>query len=148
MELMLKVPHMTVEDATTYLDRLDLTEAEKVILLTKAGTKLKAKATEQPARTYLIDRDRPVWLVAAYLLGASLRQLALLHGVQHPTIAQSINKLMPGPERTMKRLKFTMTFEALSEYHRMYYNNLDTVREIKQPLLVAQWLIDNTELDK
>lgn len=151
MELMLKVPKMTIEDATKYLASLDLTDDERVTLLAKAGTKLRGKpkpVEREQVISYHIDPDRPLWLVAAYLLGASLRQLALLHGVQHTTILQSINKVMPGPERAMKRIKFTMTFEALSEYHHQYYSYLDDVRFLKQPLKVAEWLNNTTELDK
>lgn len=131
--------------AARYLEQFgELSDDEKVVASSLIGRDL----TKSESRTVVTryDPDRRLWLCAAHILGASLRQLARLHGVAASTITQSIDKLLPTAIRDQSRFSRTISLERLSAFHTKYYQSLDILRGMT-PQACAQWLAMNTEED-
>lgn len=92
------------------------------------------------------DPSRRLWFASAWLAGASWRQLARLHDVAPQTIMSIVDRIMVSSERQPLRLKAEMSLESLSAYHASFIKNSDKF-SLMTPQQVAQWLLDNTELD-
>lgn len=136
---------MNHDTAERFLAQFEgITEDELSVAHTLIGRDL----DKSPARTVVsrYDPDRRLWLCAAHILGASLRQLGKLHGVSASTITQSIDKLLPVAIRDQSRFSRFITLERLSAFHVKYYQSLDIVRGMT-PQECAQWLAMNIEED-
>lgn len=93
------------------------------------------------------DPDRPLWLAAAWLLGASYSTLARLHSITPQAVQQSVSKSMPdAQERHTRRLGYRVGFERMEAFHIAY---LDHVHELRGmgPEACARWLLSHTETE-
>ena len=90
-------------------------------------------------RNFAIKR---LWLASAWLMGASYRQLGVLHDVTHNTILQSVNKAIPVEDRKGKRLRFSMKPSELVWYREQFQQNVQELRDM-QPLQAGAWLLSH-----
>jgi hypothetical protein len=143
MEELSKLRRMSVVDAQLFLSHrgVSLTPDERERALALAGRDRMLDAPQSPATN--IRRN---WMTAAWLLGASFRQLGTLHDIAPQTAVSIIDRAMKSKERSAIRLAQGMSLEALSAFRARYNESLETLTGMT-PLEIAQWLLDNTELD-
>lgn len=89
--------------------------------------------------------DKRLWRAAAYVLGASLRQIATIEDVAHTSVNDSLRRVL-GEGRQHERLAKRIPFEHLSAYLRAFNSNLETLRPLPVKE-VAKWLQSQTDLD-
>lgn len=121
-----------------------LTSDDKEIALRLAGRDLKTLPPATSNSKY--DPTRRLWLAAAWLMGASWRNLAALHGVAGPTILLTVDRILPKEERQAQRLGTRMSVDRIAMYRASFTANIQHLQSLT-PLEIAQWLLDNTELD-
>src|SRR5687768_2315401 len=92
------------------------------------------------------DPTRRLWFCAAWLAGASWRQLARFHDIAPQTVMSVADRQLTSAERQPLRIKSQMSLESLDTYHKNFILNIDKLKQM-QPQEVARWLLDNTELD-
>lgn len=142
MEDLDKIKAMSVDDATRYITGRDLDDAEREAVLALAGAS-KGKVLPMVAGAH----NRKVWLAAAWLLGASFRQLAESEGIAQQTVLRYVDRVLPKLARQTGRLGTSMSLEALSTYHAKFMS--EDPRDIDpDPIATAKWLLAHTELDK
>jgi len=133
-------------DAEMFLSKHQLSDGDKMRLKDIIGRDL----TDDIGSSMIIhlqDPSRPLWVLAAWLAGASWRQIARLHGVAPQTIMAAADRLLVSSLRQPQRLRTSMTLEALDSYRATFIKNVASFR-LMTPQQVAMWLLDNTELDK
>lgn len=81
------------------------------------------------------------WRAAAWLLGASYRDLGMFHSCSHASILQSINKELP-KDRLKLRLALELAPSALAWYYNQFQANVTKFR-LLTPEQIAQWLTTN-----
>lgn len=91
--------------------------------------------------------DARLWLATAWMLGASFSMLAKDKGVTKQSIMNQVDKLIPVDERARGRIGGALSFEAMSEYKVMFFENLDTLGDLS-PKEAAGWLINHVSLDQ
>lgn len=92
------------------------------------------------------DRYRNHWMATAWILGASFRMLAKLHGISAPTVVQVIDRFLESGKRNGMRLGYQLTPDKISEYHANYYNNKLLLSKLSV-VAAAVWLMQNTTVD-
>lgn len=144
MEDLGNLRRMKPADAAIFLSGHTLTHDEQVKVDKIIGRDLPEMASSMVIQVQ--DPSRPLWVLAAWMAGASWRQIAKLHGVASQTIMAAADRLLVSSQRAPQRLRVGMSLEALDTYRKSFVNNLDKFR-LMTPQEVAQWLLDNTELD-
>lgn len=135
---------MTVDDLVA-VRKMAEPEALKFL----AQFNLSASEMTQAKQLVLVKdkhHDNRLWLSTAWLLGATFSQLAKDKGVTKQSVMNQVDKLIPVEERKNGRIAGAMSYEALSEYKVMFFENIDTLRELN-PKEAASWLISHTSLD-
>lgn len=141
MDDLSKLRRMSRADAATFLTSHILSEDE----MQRVKLLISKDRVEASVKQY--DPTRRLWFAAAWLAGASWRQLSRLHDVAPQTIMSIVDRIMVSQERQSLRIHHSgMKLEALEMYHANFIKNLDVVKSMT-PREVAQWLLDNTELD-
>lgn len=144
MEQLITVRKMQRADAELYLTQFDLSEEDYAKALELAGRDVKPTGYDSGASpVHAYSKDRRLWISAAWLLGASYRKLAALHGVSHQTVADSMRRLLP-PGTT--RVAVDMKLEHLSAYYNTYKKEIEHLRGM-EPAAVAEFLQSHTDLD-
>lgn len=133
-------------NAEIFLNKHTLNDTERARVNELIGRDLASDGGESLV-IQLHDPTRPLWVIAAWLAGASWRQLAKQHGVAPQTIMAAADRLLISSERQPLRLRTSMSLEALDAYRATFVKNLAILKP-KPPQEVAMWLLDNTELDK
>ena len=138
------------------LDKMSVDELMRVRKMkpTEAETFLATKGLTQSelqqARKLVVIKDKHhdqrLWLATAWLLGASFAQLARDKGVTKQSIMNQVDKMIPQEERAAGRIGGAVSLEGMSEYKVMFFENLDTLRDLN-PKEAATWLISHTSLD-
>jgi hypothetical protein len=143
MEDLSKIRKMSPTDAESFLRNHILTKDELDAAMRLAGRdRLNGDETVQ-----IHSPSRRMWFVAAWLAGASWRQLARLHDIAPQTVTSVADRLLSSPERQHQRLRQEMSLESLEAYRKSFMLNKERF-SLMRPQEVAQWLLDNTELDK
>ena len=145
MEDLTKLRKMTKANAEIFLSQHTLTDEERETANRVVGRDLNLTPSVQ-AVWQLYDPTRRLWITAAWLAGASWRQLARLHEVAPQTLMVSADRLLTSSERQALRLRAQMSLEALSAYRSKYVQNAEMLSTMS-PQAVAHWLLTNTELD-
>lgn len=142
MEDLSKIRKMSSTDAEGFLHNRILTKDELEAAMRLAGRdRLSGEETVQ-----IHSPSRRMWFCAAWLAGASWRQLARLHDLAPQTVSSVVDRLMLSPVRQALRLRSEMSFEALECYRKSFMLNKEKF-SLMRPQEVAQWLLDNTEID-
>lgn len=142
MEQLGALRRMSRPDAELFVAQHKLEGDDRERALALAGRDL---IMESPAST--TTNIRRNWLAAAWLLGASFRQLGHLHDVAPQTIMSSVDRILPSPQRMKMRLvQDRISPELISEYRAQFNRSLEVLTGMT-PLEIAQWLLDNTEGD-
>lgn len=131
---LMKVRKMGPEDAIKFLGTFELSATE----MSQAK-----KLVQVRDKNY----DNRLWLTTAWLLGASFPMLAKDKGVTKQSVMVAVDKLLPTEERAKGRIGGMLSYEALSEYKVVFFENIDTIRNLS-PKEAAGWLITNTSLDQ
>lgn len=99
------------------LTREEITQALEICKKPKAS----------PVTIVINDPSRKIWLVAAWLLGASWRQLAILHGIAHTSVMQSARKAITSKSLDYRAMhtKNKIPFERLEIMRRIFLENKD-----------------------
>lgn len=144
MDDLRKLRKMSPTDAEAFLLKHVLTKDELDSAMKLAGRD-KQLTVEETIQIH--SPSRRLWFVAAWLAGASWRQLSRLHDIAPQTVTSVADRMLSSPERQAQRLRSDMSLEALETYRRSFLQNKDKF-SLMRPQEVAQWLLDNTELDK
>jgi hypothetical protein len=145
MEDLGKLRRMTRPDADMFLQPHTLSDQERKYVDALVGKDLHAhRSTSVTVQVH--DPTRPLWVTAAWLAGASWRQLARLHSIAPQTVMAAADRLLISPERQSLRLRTQMSLESLDAYRKKFVSNAEHLQDLP-PHEVAQWLLDNTELD-
>lgn len=139
-----KLRKMTRPMADAFLISHTLSDVERARVNDLIGRDLQQS---QPISVQVHDPNRGLWMISAWLAGASWRQLARYHGIAPQTVMNIADRRLTSSERQSQRLKSSMSLEALDTYHASFIKNLEKFA-LMRPQEVAQWLLDNTELDK
>ena len=151
MEDLARIRRMSSTDAESWLRDKDLTDEQRAQVLSLAGRDVKpvvqavSHAERSVPRGHVWDRTRPLWFAAAWLMGASWRQLAYMHKIAAQTVTASADRVMQSADRQRLRINHEMSYEALAEY-RVAFLKQDF--KDQTPLEVANILLSTTELDK
>lgn len=133
---MMKMRRLPRHLAEEYIKRFDLTPEE----LLEAEKLFREK---EPPDT---RKDSRLWVAVAWLLGASYRMIAKDKGVTAQTIFAQVSQMLPD-DRVQRRLGYAISLEAMSEYKVSFFENLDMLRDLKDPDLMAMWLLASVDLD-
>jgi hypothetical protein len=138
MDQLLSIRKMKRKEAEDFIAKFDLTEDE-------AAAARDLMQEEEPVDPRM---DQRMWVVVAYLLGASLRMIARdKGGVSPQSVYAQIERVIPDTkERGMMRYRTALSYEAMAEYKVKYFENIDQLRG-KSPADLAKWLVENTSLD-
>lgn len=170
-----RIKYLSESEATDLMNEYDLDNEARVMLWPFVGTlrdphrsaNLSAPPSPPPVRTSSVDGpspvrvaeesgqlprswrppnpDRPLWLAAAWLCGASYSVLAMLEGVSEQAIQQSVTRSMPSAEeRHTHRLGYRLPSERIEELKVRYYENVLTLRGMT-PVECAKWLTQEDE---
>lgn len=156
-----RIKYMTEAEAEELMDLYELSDEMRKILWPTVGTSRglaqnefsatppsppptresgEAKPTVSKSSWKAPDPDRPLWLAAAWLCGASYSALAMLHAVSEQAIQQSVSRSMPDTaERHTHRLGYRLTSERIEELRIKYYSNVHKLRGMT-PVECATWL--------
>lgn len=108
---------------------------------------LEALAKGPPVSSYVKElqnyETRRKWLCAAWLLGASFRQLAMLHEVTPATVIQLVNKAMAKEARNAARLSVKLGYSELSWYKARFQDHI-AILALLEPADIARWLMHRT----
>ena len=151
-----RIKYMTEPEARELMDSFMLDKDKREILWPFVGTlrashsstKLDPTPPEpaeiaQPTpnrRWHAPDPDRPLWLVTAWICGASYSVLAMMHGVSEQAIQQSVSRSMGVDERHISRIGYRLERERVDELRIKYYTNVLKLRNM-HPVECAKWLI-------
>lgn len=142
-----KLRKLSPPDAELFLAAHTLSEQERGYVDKLVGRDLKSLPAGYSVQVH--DPTRRLWLCAAWLAGASWRQLARLHQVAPQTIMSVADRELTSFERQVLRNKIQpkpISLESLDAYRNAFVKNVDTLKHLPAQE-VAQWLLDNTELD-
>lgn len=112
-------------------------DPKKILKEISAG--VERDAYEEALKGYAVRRK---WMTAAWLLGASYRQLALLHGITKATILQSVDKEMSKDDRASARLGGKLSYSALEWYYHAFVSNAKLLATFSPPA-AAEWLLSH-----
>lgn len=111
---------LTPNDGQVLLAPLNLSPEE----MKEALAICKPAKREDSPQVIIYDPTRRTWFLAAWILGASWRQLASLHAIAHPSVAQSARKGMTQEiVDEKKRIGARMTLERLALLRNIYLDN-------------------------
>lgn len=143
---------MSEAQATKLMDEYELPDEARTGLWGFVGTHkgpetlaFPAPPSPPPTSSYRPhDPDRPLWLAAAWLCGASYSVLGAVHGgISEQAIQQSVNRSMPDvEERHTNRLGYRISRSRVDALRVLFYENVMELRHMS-PVDVARWLIDH-----
>jgi hypothetical protein len=136
IETLIRLKKIPVGDAKKLLDAYELTDDERA----------QAEKLLSPSTLGNPKWDNRLWVVVAYLLGASYRQIALEKGVSRQTTYAQVTRVLSDSEKR-ERLNPHMSLEAYSTYKVNFFENVDKLRNMT-PQEAAMWLFLNTDLDQ
>lgn len=138
IEELISVRRMKRSEAEEFIKKFDLTEEEVAA----------ARQLMQDEEPFDPRVDQRMWVVTAYLLGASLRMIARdKGGISPQSVHAQIERVIPDAhERGMMRYRTALSYEAMAEYKVKYFENVEMLRS-KSPGDIAKWLVENTQLD-
>lgn len=146
LEDLARIRRMSETDARAFVADKNLSVEQLTTVLLLAGKNInEAHKPLTVNRGIVFDNSRRKWFLAAWLAGASWRQLAWLHGVAPQTVLSSADRLMPSHLRQTARLATTMTPEALSA-HRAAFIAEPALADL-DPVALAQHLLATTDKD-
>lgn len=137
IEDMLKLRKMPRAEGLKFLERFNLGEED----LATAQSLFQDDEPEADTRY-----DNRKWVVAAYLLGATYRQIAVDKGVSRQSVFDMVDRVLP-QKAQRKRLNQEISLEAMGEYKVAYFDHIDSLRH-KSPEEIALWLYATVELDR
>ena len=146
MEDLGKLRKMTRPEAGVFLSKHTLSVQEMDYANRLIGKDLHDNTRATSLVLRVMDPTRPLWVTAAWLAGASWRQLAKLHAVAPQTIMAAADRVLISSERQALRQRSSMSLESLDAYRKKFEQHLELLSGMP-PHEVAQWLLDNTELD-
>lgn len=133
-------------DAERYLERFDLTSEERERVTPLIGKDLIEGIAPIELVTTYYDPTRRLWMAGVWLLGASFRQIADFHEITSQTVIASMSRVLPQPGRMMLRIgKGPMPLEHIPVYRRVFETNKKLLATM-EPLAIAEWLRDHTDL--
>jgi len=134
MEDLSRIRRMGTADAELFLSRHTLTDEDRLTAMSLIG-----KDKDRPD----YDKVRRHWLAAAWLLGASYRQLAAVHGVARQTVMDIVWRALPeAPSRS--RAVSVMSNEKLSHLRVFFNKHVEHLMDLSIHE-AAQWLYDNLD---
>jgi len=134
MEDLSRIRRMGTADAELFLSRHDLSDEDRTIAMSLIG-----KDKDRPD----YDKVRRHWLAAAWLLGASYRQLGAVHGVARQTIMDIVWRALPeAPSRN--RAVAQMSNEKLSHLRVFFNKHVERLIDLSIHE-AAQWMYDNLD---
>lgn len=140
-----KLRKLSLADAEMFLSTHTLSDTERKYAEALIGRDIKSLPAGFSVQVH--DPTRRLWLCAAWLAGASWRQLARLHSVAPQTIMSVADRQLSSVERQALRIRTEpMSLESLDAYRKSFVKNVDTLKDMP-PQDVARWLLDHTELD-
>lgn len=137
-----RLEYLSPEDGEGFLAAFDLPEELLAAARRRLGRKLPRSEVLRPS----YDPTTRNFRAAAYLLGASFHQIALLHDVASQTVMSSISRILPAATRQSQRLATKLSLEALADYQVAYEHNREYLNRLT-PRQAAEWLLTNTQLD-
>jgi hypothetical protein len=137
VDTLIRIRRMPREEAQKLLDAYDLDAEER-----EQAEKLVAPVTTTLGNP---KWDNRLWVVVAFLLGASYRQIAKDKNVSRQTTFAQVTRVLSDEEKK-ERLNPYISLEAYSEYKVAFFENVDSLRNMT-PQEAAMWLFLNVKLD-